>query len=68
VPCATPTWTETSISPSRGCTTGVSAEEIAQLVKTVKETGLSYVLGETSYYDPSAISCRKRVARGAFCS
>ena len=46
--------------------TGVSLEEIAELVDTVKSTGLTYMLGETSYYYPVAIYCRKRYADGDF--
>ena len=46
--------------------TGVTLEEIAELVDTVKSTGLTYMLGETSYYYPVAIYCRKRFANGDF--
>jgi predicted dehydrogenase len=46
--------------------TGVSVEEIAELVQTVKETGKIYMLGETSYYYPAVIYCRQRFARGDF--
>jgi len=46
--------------------TGVSVEEIAQLVRTVNESGRIYMLGETSYYYPSAIYCRERHAKGDF--
>jgi predicted dehydrogenase len=43
-----------------------SMEEIAELVKTVEETGLIYMIGETSYYYPCAIYCRERFAEGEF--
>jgi len=46
--------------------TGVSVEEIAQLIRTVEESGRIYMLGETSYYYPSAVYCRERHARGDF--
>jgi predicted dehydrogenase len=46
--------------------TGMSIEEIAQLVKTVEQTGRTYMLGETNYYYPEAIYCREQFARGAF--
>ena len=46
--------------------TGISVEEIADLVKAVEETGLVYMLGETSYYYPAVIYCRQRFAEGAF--
>ncbi len=46
--------------------TGVSLDEITQLVKTVEETNKVYMIGETSYYYPSPIYCRKRHANGDF--
>jgi len=46
--------------------TGITVEEVAELVETVKKTGLTYMLGETSYYYPSIIYCRERFARGDF--
>ena len=46
--------------------TGVSVDEIAQLIQTVKESGRTYMLGETSYYYPSAVYCRQRHAAGDF--
>jgi predicted dehydrogenase len=46
--------------------TGITVEEIGELVETVKKTGLTYMLGETSYYYPSIIYCRERYARGDF--
>lgn len=44
----------------------VSLEEIAQLVRTVEETGKVYMIGETSYYYPCAIYCRERFQQGDF--
>jgi len=41
-------------------------EELAKLVETVKETGLMYMLGETSYHRPQTIYCRERFANGDF--
>jgi predicted dehydrogenase len=46
--------------------TGITVEEVQELVETVKKTGLVYMLGETSYYYPSIIYCRERWARGDF--
>ncbi|MEM2905570.1 MAG: Gfo/Idh/MocA family oxidoreductase [Candidatus Bathyarchaeia archaeon] len=43
-----------------------SLEECDLLVKTVKETGLLYMLGETSYFYPEAFFCRRKAAEGAF--
>lgn len=44
----------------------VEIEELDELVKTVEETGLTYNLGETSYYRPQTIYCRQRYAKGDF--
>jgi len=46
--------------------TGISVEEIADLVKTVEKTGKIYMLGETSYYYPAVLYCREQYAKGAF--
>ena len=45
---------------------GVSVEELGELVETVRQTGLTYMLGETSYYYPSAVFCREMWRRGMF--
>jgi predicted dehydrogenase len=45
---------------------GITVEEIANLVRAVEETGLVYMLGETSYYRPATIYCRERFGRGDF--
>jgi predicted dehydrogenase len=46
------------------------ADEILEwcdrLVRTVETTGLHYMLGETTYYRPEAMYCRKRAAAGDF--
>jgi len=39
---------------------------IQQIVEACKETGLHYMLGETSYFRPQAMFCRKRAAAGDF--
>lgn len=44
----------------------VTLEEMGELIETVKATGLTYMVGETSYYYPAAIYCRERFARGDF--
>lgn len=44
----------------------VTLEELQELVETVKGTGLTYMLGETSYYRPQTIYCRQRFAKGDF--
>jgi len=37
-----------------------------RLVRTCERTGLHYMLGETTYYRPEAMYCRRRAAEGAF--
>lgn len=44
----------------------VTLEELDELVRTVTATGLTYMVGETSYYYPAALYCRERFARGDF--
>lgn len=46
--------------------TAITMDELRQLVALVQETGLTYMLGETSFYYPSAIYCRRRFADGTF--
>ncbi|CAN5772438.1 MAG: Gfo/Idh/MocA family oxidoreductase [Acidimicrobiia bacterium] len=43
-----------------------TAEELRLLTEMVVETGLTYMVGETSYYYPAAIFSRERFARGDF--
>ena len=37
-----------------------------RMVRAVKRTGQSYMLGETTYYQPEAMFCRRKAAEGAF--
>ncbi|MHC4605931.1 MAG: Gfo/Idh/MocA family protein [Planctomycetota bacterium] len=37
-----------------------------RLVETCRRTGMQYMLGETTYYRPQAMYCRRRAAEGAF--
>ena len=46
--------------------TGITVDEIADLVLAVEETGRIYMLGETSYYYPAVIYCREQFGKGAF--
>ena len=39
-------------------------DEILEIVRLVKETGLTYMMGETGIYRPAAIFCRKKYATG----
>lgn len=45
---------------------GTTDGELAELVETVRATGLTYMLGETSYYYPSTIFCREMWRQGRF--
>ncbi len=44
----------------------ISEEEIAAIIEAVRETGLTYMMGETSYYNPATVFAREKVAEGAF--
>ena len=44
----------------------VSIEEIAAIIEAVRETGLTYMMGETSYYNPATVFARQKLAEGAF--
>jgi len=44
----------------------VSVEEAEELLDTVKRTGLTYMMAETSYYRQAAISARKWYQEGKF--
>jgi predicted dehydrogenase len=44
----------------------IQADQIARIIELVKETGLTYMMGETSYYYPSSIYCREKLAKGEF--
>lgn len=44
----------------------ITVEEMVELVETVEKTGLTYMLGETSYYYPSTLYCRDRFRKGDF--
>lgn len=44
----------------------ITVDEIAAIVDAVKQTGLTYMMGETSHYYPSSVFCRNKIAEGAF--
>jgi predicted dehydrogenase len=46
--------------------TGRTVAEITSLVEAVRETGKTYMIGETSYYYPGVIYCRNQHAQGLF--
>ncbi len=37
-----------------------------KVIETCRRTGMRYMMGETSYYRPQAMYCRRRAAEGAF--
>lgn len=45
---------------------GCEIEEIEEIIRLVKETGLIYMMGETCYYYPCAIYCREKYKQGDF--
>lgn len=45
---------------------GCTVEEIEEIVRLVKETGLTYMTAETCYYFPCAVFCRQRFKEGFF--
>jgi predicted dehydrogenase len=44
----------------------ISEEEIAAIIDAVRETGLIYMMGETSYYNPATVFARQQLAAGKF--
>ena len=44
----------------------MSVDEIRQIVELVEKTRLTYSMGETGYYRPASIFCRKKYAEGIF--
>ena len=42
----------------------ISEHEIAAILKKVEETGLTYMMGETSYYNPSVVYAREQIRTG----
>lgn len=45
---------------------GISVEEVSEIARAVERTGLLYMTGETSYYYPSTLYCRKHFSAGDF--
>mgnify|MGYP002034300742 FL=1 len=45
---------------------GISVAEIEALVAAAARSGKIYMIGETSYYYPGVVYCRRRHAEGAF--
>ncbi|WP_417563274.1 Gfo/Idh/MocA family protein [Microbacterium sp.] len=45
---------------------GISVDEIGAIIEAVEQTGLVYMMGETSFYNPAAVFGRQKVAAGEF--
>ncbi|TFD91695.1 Gfo/Idh/MocA family oxidoreductase [Cryobacterium lactosi] len=43
-----------------------SEDDIAAIIQAVRNTGLIYMMGETSFYNPAAVYARNQVAAGKF--
>jgi predicted dehydrogenase len=44
----------------------ITADEIGAIIEAVRRTGLTYMMGETSYYHPATVYARRKLAEGAF--
>ncbi|WP_194409684.1 Gfo/Idh/MocA family protein [Microbacterium cremeum] len=44
----------------------ISLEEISAIIDAVRETGLTYMMGETSYYNPATVFARGKRESGEF--
>ena len=44
----------------------ISVAEIEANLDAVRETGLTYMMGETSYYNPATVYARQKLAAGEF--
>lgn len=44
----------------------ITVDEIGAIIDAVRETGLTYMMGETSFYNPATVFARQKLAEGAF--
>ncbi|MCR2802026.1 Gfo/Idh/MocA family oxidoreductase [Microbacterium sp. zg-Y818] len=44
----------------------MTRDEIGRIIELVEETGLTYMMGETSFYNPATVYARRRHANGDF--
>ena len=44
----------------------ITREEISAIIDAVRATGLTYMMGETSQYNPATVHARNQIADGAF--
>ncbi len=45
---------------------GITEDEVKEILRLVKETRLTYMMGETCYYFPCAVWCREEYKKGRF--
>ncbi|MGV8895751.1 MAG: Gfo/Idh/MocA family protein [Rhodoglobus sp.] len=44
----------------------IAEDEIGEIIRLVESTGLTYMMGETHFYQPATVMCRGRRAEGDF--
>lgn len=44
----------------------ITVDEIGAIIDAVRETGLTYMMGETSFYNPATVYARQKLASGEF--
>jgi predicted dehydrogenase len=44
----------------------IAEDEIAAIIEAVRETGLTYMMGETSHYNPATVFARQQLEAGRF--
>jgi predicted dehydrogenase len=44
----------------------ITVDEVTEIVAAVRQTGLTYMMGETSYYNPAVVWARNEIAKGSF--
>lgn len=44
----------------------ITIDEIGAIIDAVRETGLTYMMGETSFYNPATVYARQKLASGEF--
>jgi predicted dehydrogenase len=44
----------------------IEVTDVEEILRLVASTGLTYMMGETSYYNPAVVHARKQLDRGAF--
>src|SRR5690606_4279554 len=44
----------------------ITVDEIGAIIDAVRDTGLTYMMGETSFYNPATVYARQKLAAGEF--